>query len=200
MPCQRRRKSRKPFKPEPNPSELNIREDTYQVALAARSPDAGIEPASGEAGWKAGAPSKPALPGLPCRQGPVACVRPAGSVGLFARKRAPMSAVPVGLSEPACGRRAGYRTRNRRQRSPAADHGAAATSRPRPGQRKKCAAKGKNDQIGVQIALAEADMDVVPANPSKPSSRASQPSSRNTNQPFGRLRHRGNCRLLANTC
>jgi len=35
---------------------------TCQVALATRSPDAGSEPASGEAGWKAGAPSGPALP------------------------------------------------------------------------------------------------------------------------------------------
>jgi hypothetical protein len=56
MPCQRRRKSRKPFKPKLNPSELDMREGTCQVAPAARSPDAGIEPASGEAGWKAGAP------------------------------------------------------------------------------------------------------------------------------------------------
>jgi hypothetical protein len=33
-----------------------MREGICQVAPAARSPDAGIEPASGEAGWKAGAP------------------------------------------------------------------------------------------------------------------------------------------------
>jgi hypothetical protein len=43
-----------------NPSqihpELDMREGICQVAPAARSPDAGIEPASGEAGWKAGAP------------------------------------------------------------------------------------------------------------------------------------------------
>jgi hypothetical protein len=46
-----------------------MREGICQVAPAARSPDAGIEPASGEAGWKAGAPrksrrsqGKPALP------------------------------------------------------------------------------------------------------------------------------------------
>jgi len=32
-----------------------------------------------------------------CRQGPVACVRPARVVGLFARKRAPTSAAPGGL-------------------------------------------------------------------------------------------------------
>ena len=32
-------------------------------------------------------------------------------VGLVARKRAPTSAFPVGLWEPACGRRAGHRTR-----------------------------------------------------------------------------------------
>jgi hypothetical protein len=69
MPRQRRRKSRKPFKPKLNPSELDMREGICQVAPAARSPDAGIEPASGEAGWKAGAPrksrrsqGKPALP------------------------------------------------------------------------------------------------------------------------------------------
>ena len=61
MPCQRRRKSRKPFKPAPNPSEQNIREGACQVAPNARSPDAGIEPASGEAGWKAGATSKPVI-------------------------------------------------------------------------------------------------------------------------------------------
>jgi hypothetical protein len=54
---------------EPNSSELNVREKMCQVVPAARSPDAGIEPASGEAGWKAGAPrksrrsqGKPALP------------------------------------------------------------------------------------------------------------------------------------------
>jgi|AVFP01.1.fsa_nt_gi hypothetical protein len=41
---------------EPNSSELNVREKMCQVVPAARSPDAGIEPASGEAGWKAGAP------------------------------------------------------------------------------------------------------------------------------------------------
>jgi hypothetical protein len=36
------------------------------VVPTARSPDAGIEPASGEAGWKAGAPSRPAgKPALP---------------------------------------------------------------------------------------------------------------------------------------
>jgi hypothetical protein len=69
MPRQRRRKSRKPFKPKLNPSELDMREGICQVAPAARSPEAGIEPASGEAGWKAGAPrksrrsqGKPALP------------------------------------------------------------------------------------------------------------------------------------------
>ena len=61
MPRQRRRKSRKPFKPAPNPSEQNIREGACQVAPNARSPDAGIEPASGEAGWKAGATSKPVI-------------------------------------------------------------------------------------------------------------------------------------------
>jgi hypothetical protein len=48
---------------------------------------------------------------LLCRQGIVACVRTAGIVGLVARKRAPTSAVPGGLEEPACGRRAGYTTR-----------------------------------------------------------------------------------------
>jgi hypothetical protein len=56
----------KTLEPELNPSELNIREGRCKIASAARSPDAGIEPASGEAGWKAGAPSwpagKPALP------------------------------------------------------------------------------------------------------------------------------------------
>jgi hypothetical protein len=39
-----------------------------------------------------------------CRQGSVACVRPAGGVGLVARKRAPTSPGSQGWSRSACGR------------------------------------------------------------------------------------------------
>jgi hypothetical protein len=37
-----------------------------------------------------------------------ACVRYAGTIRWVARKRAPTSLAPVGLSEPACGRRVGF--------------------------------------------------------------------------------------------
>jgi|GEM_PF-6013265 hypothetical protein len=56
MPCKRHRKSRKPFKPEPNPSELNMRKWTCQLAPDARSPDVGSSP------HQARPSGKPALP------------------------------------------------------------------------------------------------------------------------------------------